>query len=435
MLKFKHIFPLIILVAAPTILLGQGINFFKGTYEEAKAKAVQEKKSIFVDVYTSWCGPCKKMAKEVFPRKEVGDYFNKNFISLQLDAEKEKDHDFFKSFKASAFPTYFWVSAEGELLSTYTSATEADIFIDLAKKALQSKLGQKEKILKQRWDNGERSVAIVNEFVLGILPSTKPELVGTYLEEYLTSLTDDQLKSRENYYFLKISLNSRTLTKGRILDLILKNTDTFQQYEIFPAFQNMLYRKLIRLGNAALATNDSITYRNHIETFKSLDFPNKLMYQEILDMEKSLQTKDYEVGLTKMMSISEKYSIENPFLPKEFFYSIISAGYFKNTTFPEGRLKEIIALAEKAVEFTPSRETVLYLGLAYEKTGDYKKAFDVLATMPFYKDPILSGMLYSFIGLKPSLTTEFGQTEKCKETKAALNAKELERSKNLRSMR
>ena len=47
-----------------------GINFFKGTFKEAKALAAKEHKIIFMDAYTSWCGPCKRMAKNVFTDKK-----------------------------------------------------------------------------------------------------------------------------------------------------------------------------------------------------------------------------------------------------------------------------------------------------------------------------------------------------------------------------
>lgn len=78
---------------------GQGINFFRGSFEEALKKAQQENKQIFVDVYTSWCGPCKMMAKEVFTRSDVGSFFNTHFVSLQLDAEKEKTSGFLSVIK------------------------------------------------------------------------------------------------------------------------------------------------------------------------------------------------------------------------------------------------------------------------------------------------------------------------------------------------
>lgn len=46
---------------------GQGIEFFHGTWEEALEQAQIQDKVIFVDAYTTWCGPCKRMSKNVFP--------------------------------------------------------------------------------------------------------------------------------------------------------------------------------------------------------------------------------------------------------------------------------------------------------------------------------------------------------------------------------
>ena len=45
----------------------KGIQFFHGTFAEALEKANKEGKLIFMDAYTSWCGPCKRMSASVFP--------------------------------------------------------------------------------------------------------------------------------------------------------------------------------------------------------------------------------------------------------------------------------------------------------------------------------------------------------------------------------
>ena len=82
----KKISVLLSFVVLTLATLGQGIRFVS-SYEEALKKASDSKKPVFIDVYTQWCGPCKMMAAQTFPLKEVGDFFNKNFISLQLDAE------------------------------------------------------------------------------------------------------------------------------------------------------------------------------------------------------------------------------------------------------------------------------------------------------------------------------------------------------------
>ena len=69
---------------------GKGISFEKeGTlFKEAVQKATATKKLIFLDCYTSWCGPCKKMAKDIFPLEEVGKFMNPAYVSIQIDMEK-----------------------------------------------------------------------------------------------------------------------------------------------------------------------------------------------------------------------------------------------------------------------------------------------------------------------------------------------------------
>ena len=57
------------------------------TFEEAVAKAKKEPRPIMIDIYTSWCGPCKLMTKNTFGDKQVADYLNKNFYCVKFDAE------------------------------------------------------------------------------------------------------------------------------------------------------------------------------------------------------------------------------------------------------------------------------------------------------------------------------------------------------------
>ena len=68
-------------------VIGQGIDFHHGTWKEALAEAQKQDKLVFIDAYAKWCGPCKKMAKNVFTLSEVGDFYNENFINVKLDME------------------------------------------------------------------------------------------------------------------------------------------------------------------------------------------------------------------------------------------------------------------------------------------------------------------------------------------------------------
>ena len=79
---------LFLAILLPVTAQESGIRFFHGTWDEAIALAKKEKKKIFVDFYTEWCGPCLNMSLTVFVLPQVGDVYNKNFVCLKIDAER-----------------------------------------------------------------------------------------------------------------------------------------------------------------------------------------------------------------------------------------------------------------------------------------------------------------------------------------------------------
>jgi thioredoxin-related protein len=57
--------------------------------EQAAAKAEQQPKKIFLDMYTDWCGWCTKMDQTTFSDPVIIDYINENFYAVKFDAERQ----------------------------------------------------------------------------------------------------------------------------------------------------------------------------------------------------------------------------------------------------------------------------------------------------------------------------------------------------------
>lgn len=64
------------------------------TWEEAVVLNKKNPKKIFIDVYTDWCGWCKKMDASTFQDPKVVDYLKENFYAVKFDAEQKKSIDF-----------------------------------------------------------------------------------------------------------------------------------------------------------------------------------------------------------------------------------------------------------------------------------------------------------------------------------------------------
>ncbi len=143
---------------------GEGIRFVEGkTFEEVLVQAKQEKKMVFVDCYTSWCGPCKMMSKNVFPQKVAGDFFNKEFVSVKIDMEKGEGPQLMKRFGVNAFPTLIFFDANGKEINRIVgAASSAEEFV----KNVKSGLGANSlSAMTERYQAGERG----EEFLLQYL--------------------------------------------------------------------------------------------------------------------------------------------------------------------------------------------------------------------------------------------------------------------------
>lgn len=95
-------------------LSAQGINFEKGTWKEAVEKAKKENKLIYLDVYAEWCGPCKMMAKNVFPDPKAGEKYNAEFINVKIDAEKGEGRNVARQYGVSSYPTNLYINPHTE---------------------------------------------------------------------------------------------------------------------------------------------------------------------------------------------------------------------------------------------------------------------------------------------------------------------------------
>jgi thioredoxin-related protein len=92
---------------------------FDAGLEEARAA----KRPVLVDVYTDWCGWCKRMDRDVYARADVRDYLARRFVTVKLDAEgtaaaryEGRAHTgttLARRFKVTGYPTTVFLRADG----------------------------------------------------------------------------------------------------------------------------------------------------------------------------------------------------------------------------------------------------------------------------------------------------------------------------------
>ena len=224
---------------------GQGIVFTEGSWSNVLDKAQKEKKSIFLDAYTVWCGPCKKLEKEIFTQIPVGEYFNKTFISYRMDMEKGEGIEFAKKYDITAFPTLLYFSEKGELLKKSVGFKDADELIKSTKEALDPK--NQISAFKKEYDESDKSLKSLiiycnklkqadnNKMARGIavgrLEELKREekysrdawiLITSYLYDYNSVLFKNVVENKNRY--LKVA---DSVEINKYIHSVLANTSLF----------------------------------------------------------------------------------------------------------------------------------------------------------------------------------------------------------------
>jgi thioredoxin 1 len=114
----------------------KGIEFHQGSWSEALKKAQQEKRPIFLDVYATWCGPCKLLKARTFPNNEVGEFYNANFINVAVDGEKGEGLELARKYKVKGYPTLLFIDSEGNIIAQTAGYRNPKQFIQIGKQVI-----------------------------------------------------------------------------------------------------------------------------------------------------------------------------------------------------------------------------------------------------------------------------------------------------------
>jgi thioredoxin-related protein len=208
-MKRKNLMMLVMLVLTSATLLAQGIKFEENlSWDQVKQKAKKENKNIFIDVYATWCGPCKDMDAKIYPNAAVGKAMNDKFISIKVQQDKSpKDNAFIQSwytdaaaimkeYQVEAFPTYLFITHEGKLMHKELGFQEVPQFIQIAELALTDPIGKYDPQLAA-YQEGKRDFETLDELILHVLKVKNDKqlaikMAKDYKKNYLDKLKESE---------------------------------------------------------------------------------------------------------------------------------------------------------------------------------------------------------------------------------------------------
>lgn len=304
---------LITLLTITTALSAQGIEFEHTPWKEAMSKAKEEGKAMFVDSYATWCGPCKRMSKNVFTKAEVGEFFNENFINLKLDMEKEDGVTFGHKYPVSAYPTLFFLAGDGEVIHTEKGGKNEEMLLKMGELVLRKydTSGQ----FAEEYEKGNRDHDLVYNYVKALNKAGKPSLKIS--NEYIRS--NPEISEEQRLLFL---LEAACESDSKLFAEVIDNSKKIKGL----VEESVFVKKITKATNATVE--------------KAVEYEVPSLLEEAIEAYKSTVGND-KLAILKM----QRYYHENTGGKSE--YLDLSKQQFKEVKKDEAELVKLLGELKK----------------------------------------------------------------------------------------
>jgi len=226
-----------IFISTASMAQNRSVEFEHSKWSKVLKKAKKTDKLIFVDCYTSWCGPCKMMAKDVFTQDHVADYFNANFVNYKIDMEKGEGPALKPGWKINAYPTFLVINSEGEVVHRVVGAYGADEFIGYMKEA-QSE-DKNYAALKKSYEAGKRDGEFMFSYLRSLRMANLDKEEAEKADAYISSLKKEDLLKKENWNIVKYFMKNPATDEFRF---IVKNRSKLAEVVGFDEVDAKIYK-------------------------------------------------------------------------------------------------------------------------------------------------------------------------------------------------
>ena len=283
-MKKITLFIVVFLLFASATTFSQGIRFDSTNWASLVTRAKSEKKMIFVDFYTTWCGPCKRLEKEVFPLPEVGRKFNSSFINARINAEKGEGIELASRFGITAYPSSVFIKADDESLVYKTVGyLPADKYLAETDAALEALVKDPFVEMEFEYQKGNRTFEFLTKMIEKKMQLSRP--IDRELEAFfVTHWVDSFFVKTNEHIFRDIKMD----VNGRAFELLMQRIGQVNQssfYTLQPAITQIVDRNLLDAVKRARKTQDTTTlnrivsYSSLVWTYTHTQNPNILKYQ------------------------------------------------------------------------------------------------------------------------------------------------------------
>ena len=345
--NMKKYFAFLTLFLALLTFAKADINFNHGPWKEILAQAAKENKIVFVDAYTSWCGPCKWMAANTFTNTEVADYYNAHFINAKIDMEKGEGPGIAEQYHVNAYPTLLFVNANGELVHAAVGALNPEQFLELGKNLLDPNF-MTLPMMQDKFAKGERGHKFMVTY-LNALQEANEDFVLP-LEEFRKGITGNALLENENWTIFKSMINEVDAPESQYFLGHLQ--DFSARYGADDVNEKALMLYTMPMVNAMYGSDENIgdvsaDYAAARKALVASGIDGALARAYEVDIERCNSLRDWDEALTSVDEYVAKVAA-----PDANLLNTVAWGFFENVE-KDKMLKSALVWATKACDINP----------------------------------------------------------------------------------
>lgn len=316
-------------------VIAKGIEFFQGSWNDAKNLAIQLNKPLFVEAYSNDCGLCKQIEEHTFQHEEVGSFYNDNFINIKINVDDAEGVSFKKHYNVQTLPDLIFLDPMGYPIYRDLGDKDKAQLLTLAHKVVQSPFASSEKFkrkpstftsskavletMRRQHAAGLQNANFLLDFAYELKKHNEPysEIVNTYLSR----IKKDKLKHHKNILFVYDFSND---LQTNAMDVLLRFRSTFETQYGYAHIVNRI--KSAALSNASIAAEKKNTKlfkaAKHILQKANLEDEERMLFLvESIFYKEAEHWREY---IAVVKNYIHKHNVRNPHFLQQKAHDILT---------------------------------------------------------------------------------------------------------------
>jgi len=354
------------LVVLVSFSLSGQIKFDSLTWEEAIQAAKASEKLIFINAFANWCDPCEDMSEFVFSDLEVGNYFNRNFVNIQMNLEQYPRVDFAEKYRIDVYPSFLFINSDDEVVHRGCGAMDAADFLRMGEAAMdeENNLASFEK----QYEEGDRSTDVIMNYFAFVESACLD--IDQYVKDYFKTLKPKELTAEAAWAVLA-TYNWDIYSKE--FRYLLNNQVAFEAFVDPEAIQAKIYDTYLAQYQEVYEAQELHDFgmRSLLHSIENVNFIGADTLKLMMKLHYTEFTEDWEEYAVNAIDYVNLTKTEDPEQLSEMawkFYLFIEDG---------SQLEIAANWAKRAVEQLPDPSIIdTYASLQF-KLGNKKKAVEL----------------------------------------------------------